>query len=860
MADALAGGEVAGVVLVGRAGVGKTRLATESLAIAERIGFATDRVLATRAAATVPFGALAPLLGSPTSDNTLGPGALRAATRAVAGRGGDQPFMLLVDDAHLLDSASATVVHQLATTTDTFVVVTVRTGEPCPDPVEALWKDEVAARLDLEPLDREDTERLVGELLDGIVEAATARTIWDRSEGNPLFVRELVTAAMETDLLQSVDGIWRLVAQLRPSPRLDELVGARLVGLSAEELAAFELVVVGEPLGLPLLLAMTDAATVDGLERRGLIAAERSEKRVEVRPAHPLLGDVLRDRLPPLRAMALARRLYETVTDTGARRREDPMRVAVWALDSGGAVDPDSMLVAARRAKAAHDLDLAARLAQASVDQGGATVDAVQVLAEVLAARGRHDDAHRVLADAADRATDDRQRALVALTRADLLFWGLDRDAEAAAVIERAMTTISEEAWLDELVGQRATFELLAGRPREALALVTPILARAGGRPFAEAATTAAPALAVMGRSDDAIAIADSGFVEHLGLGDQAMLSHAGIHLVSHCFAQMEAGRLEDAEREARLGYEGAVEGSVPEGQAWFALLLGRALWLRRPAEAETWFRRGDLAFHDVQQDGPRRWCLAGAACCAAIRGDLDRARSLAAAEAELGGAAVRMMAPDVLRSRAWVAWASGDPVAARRLLEEAAEEAAATGAASLESAALHDRVRLGEPAGVDERLSELAGVVDGELSTTRADHAVALLVHDPDALTTVSDQFVALGATVLAGEAAGHAAAAHRQDGNPRAAERLAQRQRALAQEAGGIITPAMALGGDAAALTRREREIARLAATGRTNRDIADALVVSLRTVENHLHRVYEKLGVAGREELAAALDPGS
>ena len=68
------------------------------------------------------------------------------------------------------------------------------------------------------------------------------------------------------------------------------------------------------------------------------------------------------------------------------------------------------------------------------------------------------------------------------------------------------------------------------------------------------------------------------------------------------------------------------------------------------------------------------------------------------------------------------------------------------------------------------------------------------------------------------------------------------------------------MALGGDAAALTRREREIARLAATGRTNRDIADALVVSLRTVENHLHRVYEKLGVSGREELAAALDPGS
>jgi DNA-binding NarL/FixJ family response regulator len=55
---------------------------------------------------------------------------------------------------------------------------------------------------------------------------------------------------------------------------------------------------------------------------------------------------------------------------------------------------------------------------------------------------------------------------------------------------------------------------------------------------------------------------------------------------------------------------------------------------------------------------------------------------------------------------------------------------------------------------------------------------------------------------------------------------------------------------------LTRREREVAVLAARGLSNRQIADLLVISVRTVENQLYRVYAKLGVAGRNQLGAAL----
>jgi DNA-binding CsgD family transcriptional regulator len=62
-------------------------------------------------------------------------------------------------------------------------------------------------------------------------------------------------------------------------------------------------------------------------------------------------------------------------------------------------------------------------------------------------------------------------------------------------------------------------------------------------------------------------------------------------------------------------------------------------------------------------------------------------------------------------------------------------------------------------------------------------------------------------------------------------------------------------------AELTRTEEQVARLAAAGRTNREIAEELFVTVRTAESHLSRIYHKLGIRGRTELAArfaASDP--
>jgi DNA-binding NarL/FixJ family response regulator len=80
------------------------------------------------------------------------------------------------------------------------------------------------------------------------------------------------------------------------------------------------------------------------------------------------------------------------------------------------------------------------------------------------------------------------------------------------------------------------------------------------------------------------------------------------------------------------------------------------------------------------------------------------------------------------------------------------------------------------------------------------------------------------------------------------------------------GLTTPPLvALAADLATpppattvLTAREAEVASLAAAGLANREIAEQLVVSLRTVENHLHRAFTKLGVTSRAELAVHLAP--
>jgi DNA-binding NarL/FixJ family response regulator len=115
---------------------------------------------------------------------------------------------------------------------------------------------------------------------------------------------------------------------------------------------------------------------------------------------------------------------------------------------------------------------------------------------------------------------------------------------------------------------------------------------------------------------------------------------------------------------------------------------------------------------------------------------------------------------------------------------------------------------------------------------------------------------FEALGAWLLAAEASTAAAGLHRAAGLTRRASALTRKAEEFTAMCGEVRTPGLSGGPEAERLTRRELEVAGLAASGASNKEIAARLYLSARTVENHLQSIYAKLGVTSRDKLAETL----
>lgn len=200
----------------------------------------------------------------------------------------------------------------------------------------------------------------------------------------------------------------------------------------------------------------------------------------------------------------------------------------------------------------------------------------------------------------------------------------------------------------------------------------------------------------------------------------------------------------------------------------------------------------------------------------------------------------------------------AGEVTRAAALATQAAAVAARSGQSAVVAVALHTAVRLGHHQGASTRLAELAAECDGSLVGTFSAHADAVGAGNGAGLDQVLARFEAMGARLLAAEAAAQASVAHERAGRRGSSWGSARRARELAEGCEGADTPALAQAGRPLPLSRREREVAGLAARGLANRAIAERLVVSVRTVEGHLDQVYAKLGIGGRSELAAVLGP--
>jgi DNA-binding CsgD family transcriptional regulator len=856
---AIGDASVGGVVLAGAAGVGKTRLVREALTQAQAAGRDAEWVAATRAAASIPFGAVSHLLppAERLGDDRLD--TLRRAATLLAERSRGRPLVLAVDDAHLLDDASAALVHLLVLRGLAVVLATVRTGAPAPDSVVALWKDGLARRLELPTLTPEATTELLSVAVGGPVDGVTRQEVLRVTEGNPLYLRELVVGGLETGALRRFDGVWRWKGGLAAATRLVELVEAHLAALGETARAVVELVAWGEPLPVGVLERLVDEDAVEAAERSGLLTVERSGRRVLARLAHPLYGEVLRVTLPVSRARAVAEQLAAVFGTGGLRRRDDLLRVGAWQLEAGVAARPALLLEAAGRAAARFDHELTERLVRAAVDAGGGPT-AVRFLAETLERQGRHAEAVAVMDGEPPDQGSDAERARWASVRAGNLYWGLERTALAEEILRQA--AVAEEGG-EEAVAMLAWILLFDGRLLEAVAVSGRVLDRPGApaQALVWASTAAVPALGSLGRLGEALAVAERGLAMARAHREELPWGETQLSL-AYCQLLLGAGRLTEARAIADAGYRAAVADRSPEqtgGWAGFRGLVAKAQG--QVATAEASFREA-VALLDEQD--PYRFmhcCLAELASMAAIRGDQPAAAAWLDRANTRQGNANRLFDPWVELDRAWVAAGAGELTRAGRLARHAAEMARASGQFTFEAVALYDVGRLGAPtAAVRERLGELAGLLEGRFAPVQATSAAALAAEDGAALDRVAAAFEDLGALLLAAEAAAAAAHAHRAAGRDGKANASQERAAALAAACQGARTPALASGTLASALTAREREVAMLAAARTSSREIAARLDLSVRTVDNHLGRIYAKLGISDRAQLAALLKVGT
>jgi DNA-binding CsgD family transcriptional regulator/type II secretory pathway predicted ATPase ExeA len=848
--------EKRGAVITGAAGVGKTTLAVACLEVVEKRGMALARTSATRASQQLPFGAFAAMLPPDADGDDLrreDHGALlRRYGRALVERAKGLRLVVFVDDAHLLDNSSATLFHQLAMTESATVLATVRSDELAPDAVVDLWKDGQAERIEVSVLEDTVIEELLPMVLGGPVDAATIRQLTGRSRGNPMFLRELVTGALEAGTLVDEGGIWRLRGQLRPSGRLVELAAQRLGDLTGPERTVLELLTLGEPLGQATLAQLTDPGSVETLEHKGLITSRIEGRRVQVWLGHPIYGDVVRVGITALHQRALARSRAEVVEAVGGRRREDTLLLASWRLVGGGS-NAELLFAGATAAQARHDYLLAERLARAAVSEGGG-FEARFLAAEAAHFQGRPDQAERELAALATQATSDTERARVAIVRFENSY--LLHGRADLRLVDDVADAISDPFWLDELLSRRFFAASFSGEPRAAVNAAANLLQGPRSGRLSIAHVAASYGLVRVGRLEEAIELlrpsaGASGIPAINESWDQWIMFDSLVAALVH------AGRLGEAEGLLLHAYDQVVD--QPEAEARAHVAHGFAVLHLEQGLPLSAFRRASesyMLYLQLERTFRARWPYILAVLALALSGSVDRATETLAAHDALGLPTILSNETDLLRARAWTAAARGDLPAARRQLEAAADLGETVGDLIGATNALHSLARLGHARQVAARLADLASQIDGPFVLARAAYANAVAARDSEALEKVSQDFEDLGAILYAAEASAEAAVILRRAGQSRKAAATEQKAARLLARCEGATTPPVETIAARVRLTPGELNAALQAAAGRTNKEIASDMYLSIRTVESHLQRVYEKLGISGRHDLADAL----
>ncbi|MBF6128101.1 helix-turn-helix transcriptional regulator [Nocardia brasiliensis] len=841
---ALTGRAHVGAVLTGDAGVGKTTLARQATAA---VGGNIRWVAGTESARSIPLGVFAHMVGVYTAHDPVT--FMSAAREALLA---DGHTIIGVDDAHLLDQLSATLLLQLAIDKAAHIVATVRSGVQVPDAVTSLWKDGHLLRIDLNPFSQRQSVDLVESMLGGQLEGFTANLMWESSGGNALFLRHLVEGALEAGSLRQVNGVWQLRGRAAVTSELAALLEDRVEQLPDDVLHVLELLTFCEPIDLDVLSELAGEEAVEAAETRGVIRVVQNSHQLIVRYNHPLFGEVIRRRLGIASARRLRGRLYSSLKERPINSAADRIRLAELALDSDKSADLELFEAAAADAIGLANLPLGERFARAAVERRGG-VESADLLARALLWQGHRIEAERMLASFDPDELSEVQLVRWGSTRVANLLWAMgdaDLADEVLTLVRGKAKHPKNVALLDGLASACAVNE---NRIDTAIAEAERAINVKGAPAWAVwwASFGGSLALALMGKGDAAQQYAVRGHeveTEIDGL-NRFMSTHAEV------LGLVLTGQL-DAARRCAADYFGY---SAP-GQylAW-----GMSKILQGTVDvAQGHFPDGienlEQALAALAAEGAAAWMFPARIRLAEAYSALGRASEAAEAIAEAtarGGRHSAVYEPQLEVARAWHAAAEGTVTPAIRLAMGAADAAARSNQHGIEAMALHAAARFGEHSAAG-RLADLAAMVDGKLVQVQARHAVALAAHDGPGLDAAAAEFEQLGALLSAADASAQAASAHERAGDRRRLLESAAAANRLAAACGGASTPALRQAAQPLPLTAREREIANLVAAGLSNRQIADRLTVSVRTVEGHLYRACIKMDVTDRESLGALM----
>ncbi|MFF7450300.1 MULTISPECIES: LuxR C-terminal-related transcriptional regulator [unclassified Streptomyces] len=830
-----------GVLLTGGTGVGKSALLRTALARAEQRGAHVIRLA--DLAGPAPLRPVGPSAGGPSD----------GGGRRVVG----------VDDLHLLGPRPLARIRRLVAE-GAILLAAVPSQAPVPEGARQMLVKQMMEKLEVGAFDRSGSVKALTALLRGPVTADTAERFWDLAQGNPLALRALVDHGAAEGSLRKLRGSWHWPGLCGPpDDRLVALAELFLGDLSPDEQELVDLLAVAEPLaaGLAPVADLSDAA--ESLNRRGVVVVERHGFNLLLRLAHPLCAAVRRGMLSELTSHRLRTRIADALEHTGARSSDDAARIARLRLGTGWIPRPEQACAAAIGALRDQDFALAEQLCRvATVHDTPPDPDLMLVLGEAIAGQGRHAEAdthyaqaEAHYAEAAGSAAGPTAPAELIEARALNLAFGLHRPEKAAAMVEAARAASADEG--RALAGVRSVLLLMTDRLAEAEHTAVPLTeARTSG----ERRGLAARALVrhESGDSEGALALLPGGPVTPAARDDDGMLdlwlvrARITLHLKGETAA---ATLLNDLKTRGLAGR--------PRGRLHLLLLeaeIHRSAG--RAAEAVVLLREAAAA-----RQSPGEWLTTKARRLSQLAGALAEAGETAQAMYVLDEARVarqgEMPCPPAADAdeleHVLVRACLGDRAAAARDALRLAERAAVSGRRTSALAALHLAARAGAAPKAVARLTP-HNTVDG-LSEARIRHVRALVDNDGDALDSVSARFESLGYLPLAAEASAQAAQTHQACGSlhKSRASRLVARE--LTARCGtGLPQWAVQGGrresGQGSELTAREREVVTLAVSRLSNREIARQLVLSVRTVENHLYRAYGKLGVTTRTELARRL----